>query len=135
MFRTNFENCPHYSKTKKSSNRIKKLEDGHEQLFEFMRDLKDDNKEIKDDNKRQWAFVKTHMEEEGIHHKNTKEALKEMTLSLDILITDKQDRDTKKDRREKWKDIVSSGVAIVVILGIGKLIFYIAPLVNAMGIE
>jgi len=128
MFGDSYTECPHFDRRHQDEGRISKLEAGHEAILGRLETMANRDEE-------QSTYLKKHMEDEGTHHTNTNETLGELAKAVNALITDKKDRDNAKDKKERFRDKILSSVALVVIIGIGKLLLDLYATTRVLGVE
>ena len=128
LFSPDFKKCPHFSRRHDDVKKIKKLEEGHKEILKELLQMRGSDEE-------QNSYLKKHMEDELVQHKSVNETLVSLNSAVTTLIDDKVERDTLADKREKIRDKILSSVAIVVIIGIGKVLLDMYATTKVLGIE
>ena len=128
IFGRDYTKCPHYVRRHEDTARTKSLELAHRKLIIRLNKMSKKDEELS-------MYLKKHMEDEGSHHHNTNKVLGELTDVMKTLVTDKEERDLARDKKDKFRDKILSGVALVVIIGIGKLLLDLYATNSALGLS
>ena len=128
LFSRDFSKCPHFDRRHDDVNRISKLEEGHIEILKELATMSGISSE-------QTVYLKAHMEEELVQHKAVNDTLIDLNTAVTTLIDDKISRDATNDKREKLRDTILTGVAIIVIIGIGKMLLDMYATSKVLGIE
>jgi len=128
MFNNGYKHCPHFHRRHDDVEKIKRLEKGHENILRELGSISTFNQE-------QNLYLKKHMEEEVIQHKAVNNTLLGLNKAVESLITDKIERDESSEKRERFRDKVLSSVAIVVMVGLGKMLLDMYATTKVLGIE
>ena len=128
IFGRDYTKCPHHNRRHEDVAKTKRLELAHRKLIIRLDKMSEKDDELS-------TYLKKHMEDEGAHHHNTNKVLGELTEVMKTLVADKEERDFARDKKDKFRDKILSSVALVVILGIGKLLLDLYATNSLLGVQ